>query len=179
MRNKRYILLGIIIVLVGAFYYPLQAQQKTNTQRANFSGEWKSKESISMGGNIVCSYDLSDRMNSKSMKITEQSEFLNIEIPDPTSDAALSRSQEKLPFNGKESEINHGQGLGKKFTVKLSADGQTTTINSIALQRKVIHYVKEVWKLSSDGKSIILQSNAKSNVWGEERSWKTIFYKTY
>jgi hypothetical protein len=52
------------------------------------------------------------------------------------------------------------------------------TINSIALQKQVIHYIKEVWKLSNDGKSIIVQSNAKSNVWGEERSWKTVFDKT-
>jgi hypothetical protein len=52
------------------------------------------------------------------------------------------------------------------------------TVNSISYQGQVIHYVTEVWKLSSDGKSISVQANAKSNVWDEERSWKTEFEKT-
>ena len=34
-------------------YFPLQAQQKKGTTLANFSGEWKSKESISMGGEYL------------------------------------------------------------------------------------------------------------------------------
>ena len=177
MKNKRYVLSCLIILLTGVFYFPVQAQQKNDTHHANFSGEWKSKEPITMGGNIVCAFINGDRMNSKTMKIAEQADFLTIEIPNPSTGAALVRSQEKLSFDGKEIEINHGQGIGKKFTVNFSADGQTMTINSIALQKKVIHYVTEVWKLSSDGKSISVQANAKSNVWGEERSWMTVFNK--
>jgi hypothetical protein len=38
--------------------------------------------------------------------------------------------------------------------------------------------VTEVWKLSNDGKSIAIQSNAKSNIWSGERNWNTVFYKT-
>jgi hypothetical protein len=38
-------------------------------------------------------------------------------------------------------------------------------------------YVTEVWKLSNDGKSISVQANAKSNLFGGERSWKTVFDK--
>jgi hypothetical protein len=124
--------------------------------RANFSGEWKSKESISMGGNIVCVYEAEDRMRSKTMKITMQADFLTIETPNPSPGAALARSQEKLPFDGKESQINHRRERGKKFTVKWSADGQTMTVNSIvhlimATQKQAFFYVTEVWKLSNSG----------------------------
>ncbi len=185
MRNKKYVLSFLVILLTGVFYSIVKAQQKNDINRTKFSGEWKSKESISMGGNIVCSYDAGDRMNSKIMNITEHSDFLNIEIPNPTSEAGLSISQEKLAFNGKESEINHGQGVGKKYTVKFSAERQTMSINTIVHlmynvygQKDAFVYVKEVWQLSNDGKTITVQANAKSDILGEERNWKTVFYKT-
>ena len=188
MKNKRNVLSCLIILLTGVIYFAVQAQQKNDTHRANFSGEWKSKESISMGGNIVCVYDEGDRMLSKTMKIAEQADFLTIEIPNPSPGAALATSQEKLAFDGKESQINHGQGRGKKFTVKLSADGQTMTVNSIVhlgvptpsninVRKQLVVYETEVWKLSNDGKSISVQANAKSTLFGGERSWKTVFDK--
>ncbi len=188
MRNKRKVLSCLIILLAGVIYLAVQAQQKNGTHRANFSGEWTSKESISMGGNIVCTYDQGDRMLSKTMKITEQADFLTIEIPNPSPGAPLAAGQEKLAFDGKESQINHGRDKGKKFTVKLSADGQTMTVNSIVqfmvatpchvnVQKQAFVYVTEVWKLSNDGKSISVQAHAKSNLFGDERSWKTVFDK--
>ena len=188
MKNKRNVLSCLIILLTGVIYFAVQAQQKNGTHRANFSGEWKSKESISMGGNIVCSYDEGDRMLSKTMKIVEQANFLTIDVPNPSPGAPLTTSQEKLAFDGKESQINHGRERGKKFTVKLSADGQTMTVNSIVhlvvatpyhvnVQKQAFVYVTEVWKLSNDGKSISVQANAKSNLFSGERSWKTVFDK--
>ena len=188
MKNKRNVLSCLIILLAGVIYFAVQAQQKNGTHRANFSGEWKSKEPISMGGNIVCVYAEGDRMLSKTMKIAEQADFLTIEIPNPSPGAALATSQEKLAFDGKESKIDYGRERGKKFTVKLSADGQTMAVNSIVqlmtavpfsinTQKQEFVYVTEVWKLSNDGKSISVQANAKSTLWGGERSWKTVFYK--
>ncbi|MBX3239657.1 MAG: hypothetical protein KIT80_20405 [Chitinophagaceae bacterium] len=188
MKNKRNVFSCLTILLTGVIYFAVQAQQKNDTHRANFSGEWKSKESISMGGNIVCSYNKGDRMLSKTMKIAEQADFLTIEIPNPSPGAKLATSQEKLTFDGKESQINYGRGRGKKFTVKLSADGQTMTVNSIVqlmvatpyhvnVQKQAFVYVTEVWKLSNDGNSISIQANAKSNLFEGERSWKTIFDK--
>ena len=178
MIPKRFIFSCLIILITGAMYFPLQAQQKKGTTLANFSGEWKSKESISMGGNIYCAYSLDDRMSSKTMKIANQANFLTIETANLSAGLALTTSHEKLILDGKESQVNYGPGIEKKFTVKWSADEQTMTVNSISYQGQVIHYVTEVWKLSSDGKSISVQANAKSNVWDEERSWKTEFEKT-
>lgn len=188
MKNKRNVLTCLIILLTGVIYFAVQAQQKKDTHRANFSGEWKSKESISMGGNIVCTYDEGDRMLSKTMKITEQTDFLTIEVPNPSPGAALATSQEKLAFDGKESQINHGPERGKKFTVRWSADGQTMTVNSIVHlmvatpynvnpREQMVVYVTEVWKLSNDGKSISVQANAKTNSFDGERSWTTVFDK--
>ena len=202
MRNKKYVLSCLIILLTGAFYFTIQAQQKNDTHRANFSGEWKSQEPISIGGNIFCSYVEADRMNSKAMKIAEEADFLTIENPNQDPGTTSTRSHEKLLFNGKESQLNNGKGNEKKFTVKFSADGQTMTIKSIVYfmdaaphnidvskqafknvteiesSGKAFTNVTEVWKLSNDGKSIVVQSNAKSNIWGGERNWNTVFYKT-
>ncbi len=177
MIIKRTIFSYLIILLTGVMYFPLQAQQKKGTNLAKFSGEWKSKESISMGGNIYCAYSLVDRMSSKTMKIANQANFLTIETANLSAGLALTTSHEKLIFDGKESQVSYGPGIEKKFTIKWAADEQTMTVNSISYQGQVIHYVTEVWKLSSDGKSISVRANAKSNVWDEERSWETVFEK--
>ncbi len=163
-------------------------QKDSTNSETNFSGEWKSKESISMGGNIVCLYGEGDRMRSKTMKIAEQADFLTTEVSNPSPGAALATSQEKLAFDGKESEINYGPERGKKFTVKLSADGKTMTVNSVVhlmtavpfsinTKKQQFVYVTEVWKLSNDGKTISVQANAKTTSFDEERSWKTVFDK--
>jgi hypothetical protein len=181
MINKRNVLYSLIIILAGVICSAVQAQQKNVTHRASFSGEWKAKESISMGGNIVCTYNEGDRMLSKTMKIAEQGNFLTIEVPNPSPGAAHGTSREKLAFDGKASEINHGQGRGKKFTVKMSGDGETMTVKSIVHlmidEKQVFVYVTEVWKLSNDGKSISVQANAKSSLFDSGRSWKTVFDK--
>jgi len=163
-------------------------QKDSTNSEINFSGEWKSKESISMGGNIVCLYDEGDRMLSKTMKIAEHGDFLTIEVPNPSPGAGLATSQEILAFDGKESEVNYDRERGKKFAVKLSADGQTMTINSIVhlmtavpfsidTRKQEIVYVTEVWELSKDGKTISVHANAKATLLGDVRSWKTVFDK--
>ncbi len=189
MKNKRNLIYSLAIMVIQVICVPVHAQQKNVAHRANFSGEWKSKESISMGGNIVCSYNKDDRMLSKTMKIAEQANFLIIEVPNPSPGAAIVKSLEKLVFDGKASEINHGREGGKKFTVKLSADGQTMTVNSIVhlmtatpyyviVQKEEFVYITEIWKLSNDGKYISVQAFAKSTLFTGERSWKTVFEKT-
>ena len=189
MKNKRIVLFGLVILLTGVIYFAVQALQKNETHRPDFSGEWKAKESMSMGGNIVCIYDEGDRMLSKTMKITEQPDYLTIETPNPSASAKQAVSQEKLAFDGTESKIDHEHERGKKFTVNLSADRKTMTVNStvhlmvaspyrVHVQEQMIVYVTEVWKLSNDGKSITVQAKAKTDLFSEdERSWKTVFNK--
>ena len=188
MKKKRIVLSCLIILLTGVIYFAVQALLKNGTHRANFSGEWKSKESIAMGGNIVCCYNPGDRMLAKTMKIAEQVNFLAVEVSSSFPDTAPVTRQEKMAFDGKASEIDNGPGRGKKFTVKLSADGQTMTVNStvrlmvatpyhVNVQKQTFVYITEVWKLSNDGRSISVQANAKSSLFGAGRSWKTVFDK--
>lgn len=188
MKNKRNVLYCLVILLTAVVYVAVQAQPKNGAQRANFSGEWKAKESISMGGNIVCTYAEGDRMLSKTMKIAQEADFLTIETPKLSTGAVPATSQEKLSFDGKESQINHNPKMGKKFTVKFSVDGQTMTINSVVhfmvatpyhvnVLKQAFVYVTEVWTLSNDGQSITVQTNAKSNLFDGRRSWKTVFDK--
>ena len=189
MRNKRYVLTCMIILFTVVCYFTLEAQQKNVTHRTKFSGNWETKDPISIGGNIFCSYLEGDRMNSKTMKIAEDANFLTIENPNSDASATSTISQEKLIIDGKKSQINHGLGNRKKFTLTLSADRETMTIKSIVyfmngtpynpnVKEQAYTNVTEVWRLSDDGKSITIQSIAKSNIWDGERSWKTVFDKT-
>jgi hypothetical protein len=187
MSYKTYLLFSVLILL-GVFYFVVDTQRKNVIHTTNFSGEWKSKKPISIGGNIFCSYLEGDRMNSKTMKIMEESDIITIESPNANSGAKLAICIEKLRIDGKESQINNGQGNEKKSIVSLSDDGQTMTIKSIVnfmtatpyhvdVMKKASTNVTEVWKLSNDGKFLTVQANAKSNIWDGERSWKTIFVR--
>jgi len=184
MKNKKSAFASLLILLTGILFFTVQAQPKKGTNEASFSGKWKAKESISIGGNIFCSYDAADRMVSKQMKIEAQKNFLTIENPGPVS----VKSQEKLYFDGKTRQINHSQGNRKKYSVTLSADGQTMTIKSIVyfmtgtpykvnVTQQAYTDVTEVWNLSKDGKSIAVLAKAKSNIWKGQRTWKTVFDK--
>lgn len=186
MKIKRYVFPSLVILLTGVVISLLQARPPKGAHRTNFSGEWKAKEPISIGGNIFCSYDPADRMASKTMKIVEQADYLTIENTD--SDAASAKSREKLIFNGKTGQINLSKDNRKTFAVKLSNDGQTLTIKSIVyfmtatpyhvnVQKQAYTNVTEVWNLSKDGKSIAVLAKAKSNIWNGERTWKTVFDK--
>lgn len=178
MTIKRHVLVFLLVLATGVLSFQVKAQPKKATHRTNFSGEWRAKESISMGGNIYCAYNEDDRMSSKTLKIINQTDFLTIETPNSGPGPVLATNQEKLTFDGKQNQIKYGPGRDKKYSVKWSADGKTMTVKSISHQIQVVHYVTEVWKLSKDGKSIAVLSKAKSNVWGEERNWKTLFVKT-
>lgn len=188
MKDIKIGLACLIILLTGIIYFAVQAQQKTETLRANFSGEWKSNQSISMGGNIVCTFDSGDRMLADFMKISQQEDTLNIEVSSSFPGDEPVSGQETLTFDGKESQINHGPDRGKKFSVKWSADGQTMTVNSTVHlmihnpykenpREQMLVYVTEVWKLSNDGKSISIQAKANEKSEEIERSWTTVFYK--
>lgn len=188
MKNKLIIFSGLIILISGVIYFAVLGQQKIGVPTSNFSGEWKSKQSISMGGNIVCSYINSDRMNSKTMKIEEQRDFLTIATQNLSSDIATTTRKEKLTFDGEECQINDNNERGKKFTVMLSPDRKTMIVKSIVhlmtatpyhtnIQKKSFVYVTEVWELSNDGKSLSVLANATSNLFKGERNWKTVFEK--
>lgn len=188
MKNKKMLLYSIMILLSAGIYVTVKALQKNSANAASFAGEWKSKESISMGGNIVCCFNPGDRMLATTMKIDQQANMLTIATSSAFSNEPPVAGKEQFSLDGKKGEINYGPDRGKNFTVTLSADGQTMTINSVVHlmtaapykvneQSQLIVYITEVWKLSRDGKSIVVEANAKSNRFDKGRFWKTVFNK--
>jgi hypothetical protein len=49
----------------------------------------------------------------------------------------------------------------------------------VNVMKQAFFYITEVWKLSDDGKSITVQTNAKSNDFSKERSWQTVFERVH
>lgn len=47
------------------------------------------------------------------MKIANQAQFMNIETPSASPEAAPITSHEKLTFDGKEGQVNYGPGSKK------------------------------------------------------------------
>ncbi len=188
MKNKRIFLSLLVILLTGAIYFSVQALQKNTTKHPSFAGEWKSKESISMGGNIVCCYGSGDRMLATTMKIDEQANFLTVAVSSAFTGEKPVASQEQLRFDGKATQISHGQEWRKQYTVQLSPDGQTMTVNTtvrfmtaapykVNVLEEMTVYTTEVWTLGNGGKSITVQTRAKSNGYDKERNWTTVFQK--
>ena len=105
-------------------------------KRASFSGEWKSRGVDKYGRKYCLLLLLGDRMLAKTMKIAEQVNFLTIEVSSSFPGTTPVTSQEKLTFDEvKASEIKLIiAGNGQKSTVKLSADGQMMTVNSIVFK---------------------------------------------
>lgn len=188
MKNKSILLSCLLILLTGAIYFSVQALQKNTIHRPSFSGEWKASQSISMGGNIVCCYGSGDRMLATSMKIDEQANFLTIAVSSAFNGEKPVASQEKLTFDGAATQTSHSQVWRKEFRAKLSPDGQTMTVNStvrfmtaapykVNVQEEMTVYTTEVWTRANDGKSISIQTRAKSNLYDKERNWTTVFNK--
>lgn len=188
MKNKSIFLSCLLILLSGAVYFSVQALQKNTTKHPSFAGEWKASQSISMGGNIVCCYGSGDRMLATSMKIATQANALSIAVSSAFTGETPVASQEKFSFDGKATNISHGKEWKKQYTVQLSPDGQTMTVNStvrfmsaapykVNVLEEMTVYTTEVWTLGNDGQSISIQTNAKSNLYDKERNWTTVFNK--
>jgi hypothetical protein len=133
----------------------------------NFSGEWKLNESKSelIGQFPLCIFG-GDRMRSKTMRITAQADFLTVDAASSSPDGALVTRQEKLTFDGKESEVMYVGAPREKSAARWSEDGQTMIINSVRSfdpNGKTADFkVTEVWKLINGGKSISIQVHSSS-----------------
>ena len=106
-------------------------------------------------------------MRSKTMKIAAHADFLTINIASSFSDGELVTIQEKLTFDGKQSEATFVGIPREKSAAKWSGDGQTMTVNSVRSfdtnGLTADFKIKEVWKLIDGGKSISIQVNSTSN----------------
>ena len=119
-------------------------------------------------------------MRSKTMKIAGHADFLTVDVASESADGALVTRQEKLTFDGKESESTFVGSPREKSTARWSDDGQTMTVNSVKSfdtnGEKADFKVTEVWKLINDGKSISVQVNS-SSISGGENTMKLVYDK--
>jgi hypothetical protein len=152
-----------VLLLTAGFFILTSMSQ----DHVNFSGEWKLNESKSelIGQFPLCIFG-GDRMRSKTMKIAAHAGFLTVDVASSFPDGALVTRQEKLTFDGKESEATYVGTPREKSAAKWSDDGQTMTVNSVRSfdtnGETADFKVTEVWKLINDGKSISIQVNSSS-----------------
>ncbi|RYG28566.1 MAG: hypothetical protein EOO01_39550 [Chitinophagaceae bacterium] len=192
MKNKINVWYCLIILLAGVIYFPLQAQQKNDAQRADFSGEWKLNQAKSefTGKFPLCIFG-SSRQRSKTMKIAGNKDFITVDAASSSDDGALTTRQEKLVFDGKERKATLVGSPRGMSTASWSDDGRTMTVQSVRtfydnVKREYVFEtddtasdveVTEVWKLINDGKSIAIRvsSSSRSGV----RTMKLVYDKQW
>ena len=128
---------------------------------ADFSGEWtlnKSKSELGQWG---------ERIAPKKLKIDGKTDAVAIDRFSVNQSGAEVITNEKLTFDGKESENTIFGNSKKKSVAKWSEDGQTLNVNStIFLDRNgetTEIKVTELWKLIDNGQALSLESTSNSS----------------
>lgn len=181
---KIYSLAFLLLLLYPFTSLDTDSQQKLKRDKApghvNFSGDWKLNESKSDIGRLDIGCFTDYLYAFKIMKIEGQEGFLIADVGGPAPDGTLVTRQEKLTFDGKESEASLFGNTKKKSIVQWSDDGQTMTVNSVIsfdiIGGKTEMKVTEVWKLINNGKSISLRSNSNST--SGENTMRLIYDRT-
>lgn len=126
-------------------------------ERANFGGQWKLNEGKSELGEF-------GGFAPKSIKVEQKQDAITITQVNAFNGEEMTRT-ETLTFDGKETETAGGFGNAKrKSTAKWSDDEKTLTVNFV-LKIEFNGETNELkgtekYSLSSDGKSLTLQSNS-------------------
>lgn len=142
------------------------------TAPANFSGEWKLNEGKSELGQYP-------QFAPRKIKVTATDTSATVERTSVGQDGQERTAKETLSYSGKETESTVFGTMKKKSTVKWSDDGKTMTVNgSVLFERDgQSNEIKttEAWKLSDDGKSLLVSSNSSSSF--GENAMKMVFDK--
>jgi hypothetical protein len=164
-----------LLLILGFFTLSCMA-----VDNASFTGEWKLNEAKSGIKDFpVCILGEGDRIRSKTMNIADKEAFLLIVSTSSTSEGAPITRQEKLTFDGKESETTIVGWPREMSTAKLSTDGQTMTVHFSKSFKdtgeKADFKVTEVWKLINGGKSISIHVISKET--DNERAMTLVYDK--
>jgi hypothetical protein len=131
----------------------------TKVYKANFSGDWKLNESKSDLGPMA-------QWATRAIKTDQKDNDITINRTAPGPDGGDATTAETLSFDGKETESTVFGNSKRKASAKWSDDGNTLTVNYVlnldfggqAFEVKG----NEIWTLSSDGKTLTVQTNASS-----------------
>ena len=144
-----------VLLLAPAFLFAFT----TKTYRSNFSGTWKLNESKSDLGPMA-------QFATRAIKTDQKDDAISISRTAPGFDGGDETTSETLSFDGKEIESTVLGNNKRKASAKWSDDGNTLSVkyvlnldfNGQAFEVKGT----ETWTLSSDGKTLTVQTNAAS-----------------
>jgi hypothetical protein len=149
------------LVLSTAAYMTICSAATAQTQKANFFGDWKLNEQKSTLGQFA-------RMVPKKLKLDGQTDDLTVQRSATSPDGNDITTNEKLTYDGKETESTVFGNTKKKSTAKWSDDGQTLNVNStIVFEREGQTFevkVTEAWKLLEAGKVLSVESTSTSQM---------------
>jgi hypothetical protein len=131
----------------------------TKMYRSNFSGDWKLNESKSDLGAMA-------QFATRAIKADQKDNAITISRTAPGFDGGDATTSETLGFDGKEIESTVFGNSKRKASAKWSDDGNTLTVNyvlNLDFNGQTFDVKgNEVWTLSSDGKTLTVQTNASS-----------------
>ncbi|MGC4102380.1 hypothetical protein [Ferruginibacter sp.] len=149
--NKAVYLLLLPAVMLCSF--------SLNTDKANFSGDWKLNESKSELGDFA-------NFTATALKTEQKDNAITIARTTPGFNGGDPRTTTvTLTFDGKVTESEGFGGSKRKSTAKWSDDGQTLTIsNTVSFERdgQTNEFKStETWTLTKDGElSVVTQSSS-------------------
>ena len=131
----------------------------TKLYRSDFSGDWKLNESKSDLGQMA-------QFATKAIKTDQKDNAITISRTAPGFDGGDATTSETLSYDGKETESTVFGSSKRKASAKWSDDGNALTVNyvlNLDFNGQTFD-VKgtETWTLSSDGKTLTVQTNASS-----------------
>lgn len=149
------------VVFSAAACITIGSTSAIHAQKANFSGEWKLNEAKSTLGQF-------SRMAPRKLKVDGQKDSLSVQRFATSPDGNEVAYNEKLSFDGKETESTVFGNSKKKSIAKWADDGQSLTINStLVFERDGQSFevkVTEIWKLMESGKVLSLESTSTSQM---------------
>lgn len=128
---------------------------------ASFSGEWALNESKSNFGDGNFG-----RFAAATFTIKQEKSDITIARTGTTQNGDSYNWEEKLTYDGKESETEVYNGAKRKSTFKWSDDKKSFTVNATTKFDRDGNTFEitavEVWKLSGDGKAMTIESSTTS-----------------
>lgn len=153
-KNTSYIGFALAVIFIAS-------TAATVIAPANFSGEWSLNESKSNFGDGNFG-----RFAAATFKIKQEKSDITINRNGTTQNGDAYSWEEKLTYDGKETETEVFNGAKRKASLKWSDDKKTFTINATTKFDRDGNTFEitavEVWKLSDDGKAITIESNSTS-----------------
>jgi len=129
--------------------------------KPNFTGEWKLNEQKSDLG------EFGARFAPKKLKINAQAEGMSVDRSSVNQNGEEVTYNEKITFDGKETESTVFNSSKKKSACKWSEDGQVLTVNSTILfdRNGEITEIKmtEAYKLADNGQVLSVESTSNSS----------------